>query len=270
MNTLFVFLGIESWKPLLTALLLPPVPLLLLIVVGARLILPRRGLGWFAITLGVLGLWFSMCGGVGHAIEQYVLHVPPPLTRERLAELKAGAKSRPTTAIVVLGGGLEPFAPEYGVSNLAYYSLERLRYGMWLARETGLQVAYSGGAGWAQRQGPSEAEAAARIAAQDFNRPLRWIESESRDTRENAARTLPLLKHAGVTHILLVTHGWHMPRAQHAFEAAGQSSGIKVEAAPMGLATRTEMPALDWLPTAMGYSRVRNGLREGLGRLMGA
>ena len=52
-NNLFILLGIESWKPLLTALLLPPVPLLLLVLVGTRLVLPRRGLGWLVILFSV-------------------------------------------------------------------------------------------------------------------------------------------------------------------------------------------------------------------------
>ena len=53
MNELLALLGIESWKPILTTLLLPPVPLLLLTLIGARLVLPRRGLGWFLILLSV-------------------------------------------------------------------------------------------------------------------------------------------------------------------------------------------------------------------------
>ena len=34
MNELFYTLGIESWKPVLSALLLPPVPLLVLVLAG--------------------------------------------------------------------------------------------------------------------------------------------------------------------------------------------------------------------------------------------
>ena len=56
-NSLFSLLGIETWKPIFTALLLPPVPFLLLIIVGARLILPRRGLGWAIILPSVAGIW---------------------------------------------------------------------------------------------------------------------------------------------------------------------------------------------------------------------
>lgn len=271
MNSLFVLLDIASWKPVLTALVLPPVPLLLLILVGARLILPRRGWGWLLIVLGVAGLWLSMCTGVGQWLERYVLHVPPALTSQRIRDLKtADAKHKTSTAIVVLGGGVERLAPEYGLSNLGYQSLERLRYGLWLGRETGLPVAFSGGAGWSQPHNVPEADVAARIAAQDFNRPLRWVENQSRDTRENAGRSIALMKRSGITHIVLVTHGWHMPRALRNFEEAGRAGGIDIEAAPMGLAVHTDAPALEWLPSAAGYSRVRNALREALGRVLGA
>jgi uncharacterized SAM-binding protein YcdF (DUF218 family) len=269
MNNAFVLLGIESWKPVLTMLLLPPVPFLVLLLLGARLMLPRRGWGWTLIVLGVAGLWLTSTAAAGRWLEQIVLRVPPALRADRIQALKAETKGG-AAAIVVLGGGLEPYAPEYGVTNLSPLSIERLRYGLWLSRETGLPVAFSGGSGWAQpMQGATEAEVAARIATQEFGRPLRWTEGESRDTHENAARTVPLLRKAGVTHILLVTHGWHMPRAAQHFEAAG-AGAMRIEPAPMGLAKRLLAPPLDWLPGADGLTRVRHVLRESIGRLLGA
>jgi uncharacterized SAM-binding protein YcdF (DUF218 family) len=265
-NSLIVLLGIESWKPVATALLLPPVPLLLLMLVGARLILPRRGLGWLVILLSVAMLWLSCCAGTAQALSRFALRPPPPLTQARIAELR---QSREPSAIVVLGGGMEPLAPEYGVSNLQANSLERLRYGIWLGRETNLPVGFSGGVGWGQPDAKPEARIAGQIAATDFGRPLKWIEDNSRDTRENALRTLALLKPAGVRHIVLVTHGWHMPRAMRDFEEAA-GADIRIEAAPMGLARGNDLPSLTWIPTAGGTAEVRAILRELLGRLAGA
>ncbi len=270
MNSLFVLLGIESWKPIITALLLPPVPLLLLMLVGARLILPRRGLGWTIVVFSVAGMWITSTTGYALVLEHFVLHVPPAIQLDRINALKADAKAKTNDAIIILGGGAEAFAPEYGVSSLSSYSLERLRYGLWLSRETGVPAGFSGGLGWTTSQSASEAEVAAQIAVQEFNRPLRWTESESRDTRENAQRTIPLMKKAGITHILLVTHGYHMPRAKRAFEDVAQGTGIAIEAAPMGLAARVEAPALDWLPTGHGFLRARSAMREVLGRWFGA
>ena len=280
LHSLISLLGIETWKPVLTALLLPPVPLLLAVLIGARLMLARRGWGWLVVSLSVASLWLTACTGFARVIEPLLLAAAPPLGPERIAALRAEARTvvgssinnsgRSEVAILVLGGGVEPYAPEYGMSNLSSYSLESLRYGLWLGRETGWPVGFSGGTGWGNQAGAAEADVAAHIAAQEFGRPLRWVEAESRDTRENAARSMPLLQAAGVRHVLLVTRGWHMQRAKALFEAAAADRGIRIEAAPMGLATRTDIPLLSWLPSSAGFERVRLVLREWLGWKLGA
>ncbi len=277
LHSLINLLGIETWKPVLTALLLPPVPLLLAVLIGARLMQPRRGWGWLVVSLSVAGLWLTACTGFARVIEPLLLIASSPLRPDRIAALRAegrsatGSKSgHSEVAILVLGGGVEPYAPEYGMSNLSSYSLESLRYGLWLGRETGWPVGFSGGTGWANQAGAAEADVAARIAAQEYGRPLRWVEPESRDTRENAARSLPLLQASGVRHVLLVTRGWHMQRAKALFDVAAADSGIRIEAAPMGLATKVDIPQLSWLPTSAGFERVRLVLREWLGWTLGA
>jgi uncharacterized SAM-binding protein YcdF (DUF218 family) len=261
MNGLLTLLGIESWTPVIAALVLPPLPFFLLILIGARLILPRRGLGWFVILISIVGLWFSTCLGTGQLLNQFVLKPPPVLSAEAIAELKAAVAAKEQVAIVILGGGQETLAPEYGVANLTAASLERLRYGIWLSREVGAPIAFSGGLGWGQSDGQPEAQTAGRIASRDFGHPIKWLEDRSHDTRENALRTVPLLKQANVTRIVLVTHGWHMPRAQKSFEQAAGGT-VKIQAAPMAMARRVENPALDWLPTAAGYTSVNRALRE--------
>jgi uncharacterized SAM-binding protein YcdF (DUF218 family) len=267
LNSLFALLDLGPWKPVITALLLPPVPLLVLVLLGAALMRGRRAWGWSITLLAVLGLWLSACNGAGRLFEQWVLQPPPALDEARMRRIQADPRNK---AIVVLGGGVEPLAPEYRASNLAAPSLERLRYGLWLSREVGVPVAFSGGIGWSRTEGATEAEVASRIASHDFRHPLRWTESASRDTRQNAAFTVALLQRAGVKHIVLVTHGWHMPRALRAFEDVARPAGMQVEAAPMGLTSRSESLLLDWMPSAFGFQRVRQAVRESLGRLVGA
>lgn len=268
MNSLFALLGIESWKPVLTVLLLPPVPLLLLVLIGARLIQPRRGWGWPLVVIGVTGLWLSTCYGMGDFLTRTLLHPPPALSREQVAALKTEVQARRGATIVVLGAGREGYAPEYGTSNLSPASMERLRYGLWLAHETGAAAGFSGGTGWAQAAGAPEAEIATRIAAQELGRALKWTEDQSRDTRESAVRTVALLKESGATRAVLVTHGWHMPRALRAFREAA-AGAIEFQGAPMGLAPAIDTRSLRWLPTAEGATRVRQVLRELLGLLAG-
>ena len=269
MNSFFVLLGIESWKPVIGALLLPPVPFLFLVLLGARLLLPRRGLGWLVILFAVVMLWLSACSGAARGLSQLLLPPPAALSFDRVRELRAEAVAKKPLAIVILGAGTEPFAPEYGVGSLTSTSLERLRYGIWLAAQTGTPIAFSGGAGWAQADSTAEARVAGKIAAEEFGRPIKWLEDDSHDTRENAARTMALLKPAGITHVVLVTNGWHMARALRAFvEAAGPD--VQIEPAPMGLARRLETPALSWMPSADGFREVRETLREVVGKLAGA
>jgi len=270
LNDLLLQSGGAGWKPVLTALLLPPMPLLLLMLLGAALTRRRPAWGWLLLLAGAAGIWLGSTTAVGQWL-QYQLVPARALSLQDLPLPRHGA-GPPTSAIVVLGAGRESHAPEYGGPNLSPLAMERLRYGLWLARETGLPVAFSGGTGHAQVDGPAEAEVAALIAKRDFARPLRWTEPGARDTRENAARSVALLRAAGVTRIVLVTHGWHMRRSQRAFEQAIARSGggITLLPAPLGLAADESTGPLRWLPSSAGFDDTRNALREWLGLLAGA
>lgn len=266
MNEIFLALGIESWKPFLTALVLPPLPLLLLVLVGARLMFRRRLLAWCLVLLGVLGIWFSCTGALARGLSLWLLKPTPALMEQQIAELKRV----PRTVIVVLGGGRRDYAPEYGVSTLNERSMERLRYGVWLAKQTDLPLAFSGGVGHGALPGPSEAEIAARVAERELGRPLKHVETQSRDTRENAFKTIEMLAPTGVEQIVLVTHDYHMQRSVANFQRAIGGRKITVLPAPMGLPPGGRMHVADWLPTAYGFEHTRLVLHEWLGRLAGA
>jgi uncharacterized SAM-binding protein YcdF (DUF218 family) len=272
-NDIFQSAGIESWKPVLTALLLPPVPWLVLVLVGARLIPWRRFFGWMVVLLAVIGIWLSGSAGVGDWMQRAWMSPPPPLSPDRLLALKkSAAAGRPGVIVLILGGGREAVAPEYGVASLTPLSLERLRYGVYVSRETGAPMMFSGGLGHAAEPGAAEAEVAAEIASREFLRPLRWTESKSRDTRENAHYSMDVLRELDVKHVVLVTHGWHMPRAVRAFKeaAARDKATWEIVPAPMGLAAEIERPLLRWTPSAEGLQRVRAVWREKLGWWFGA
>ena len=266
MNEVFLSLGIESWKPLAATLLLPPVPMLVLVLLGARLMLRRRLLGWLFIGLGVVSLWLASTGAFSQLLVRWLTKPPPALSQAAMTELKRA----PKTAIVVLGGGRRSYAPEYGMSTLHARTTERLRYGLWLSRETTLPVAFSGGVGHAVQDGPSEAEIAARVAEREFGRPLRWVEAESRDTRENALRSVALLKGQGIERIVLVTHDYHMRRSQLNFERAAAGSSITIVPAPLGLPSPGPVRFQDWLPHHQAMEESRLAVHEWLGRMAGA
>jgi uncharacterized SAM-binding protein YcdF (DUF218 family) len=273
LNELLQTLDAAALKPVLTALVLPPVPLLALAFMALVVARSRRALGLVLGLLAIAGLWLTGTVALGEGLQR-ALFAPSPLPATELARIKRDVAAGRPVAVLVLGGGREPHAPEYDAPNLPPLALERLRYGAWLARATGAPLAYAGGVGHAQRDtdGVSEADAAARIASTQFGVPLRWREGESRDTRGNAAHAVAMLRAGGVREVLLVTHGWHMPRSLRAFDDAVRRSGAPMQVTPasMGLAPRTMLPLLRWMPSEEGFALTRRVLREQLGLWMGA
>lgn len=266
MNELFLTLGIESWKAVAKAMVLPPLPLLALVLAGAGIAGRHRRTGWLLIAGGIAGLWLMCTVAAGKLLLETLLDPPPVLSAQAVAALK----DSPRTAIVVLGGGRQRLAPEYGTAILKPRGTERLRYGLWLARRTDLPVAFSGGLVPGARPGLSEAAIAARIAEQEFGIPLRWKEGRSRDTRENALFTVALLRPEGIERIVLVTHADHMPRSVRNFERAAAGLGIAIVAAPIGVPSGEGLAAGDWLPTTSGFEMTWVVLHEWVGLLAGA
>lgn len=253
---------LAALKPLISALLLPPGgPLLLAAVamVGARR-WPRLR---FVAALAVATAWFTSSLGSAVWFNDAVLGAPTP--KPELLIESVAAQSPTPQAVVILGGGASGQAHEWPQNHqLQPRALARLHYGLALARHWQLPALYSGGLGWAadasQRQ--SEAEIAQSIAA-TWGQALRWTESGSRDTRENAQRSAALLRTQGVQRIALVTHAWHMPRAQGEFEAAG----LTVLPAPMGAIQANQPRMLLYLPSTDGVYAWWAVLHESLGLL---
>jgi len=270
MNQIFLALGIETWKPAVVAVLIPPVPWLVLIVIAAWLLWRRRRGGWPLMVFGLLATWFSCTVFMAEHLQRWLLHPPEALSGEQLAQLRGWARDRDTT-IVVLGGGRAP-SPEFRRTSLSAISIERLRYGVWLSRQSGLPLAFAGGLG-PGFDGPTEAELATAMAAEEFRHPLAWTEGESRDTRENAARTLPLLRGKGIRRIVLVTHQPHLPRAMRNFQLASAAAGITLEVLPAPVGSRRWGDPWDWgdfVPSNPGWFKTRYAVREWLGLMAGA
>lgn len=252
---------LASLKPYLTALVMPPASLLLLIALS--LVLQRRCprlMRWVAgVSLALL--WLLSTQAVAVWLAAVLLPSYPPLDLAQLPRSDAGA-------IVVLGGGIELDNPEYGGITLESAAYQRLRYGYAIKRATGLPLGYSGGYGWSSRADapPPMAQALAHMLAQDGRAPLDWIEGQSRDTHENARNSAVLLLPRGVHTVYLVTHAWHMPRSVRAFEAAG----LQVIPAPMGFVRPADSWAMQWLPSGKGMQASYQVLREWLGLRMRA
>jgi uncharacterized SAM-binding protein YcdF (DUF218 family) len=242
-------------RPLLTALALPPILPLLLVLLGLLLAaVRRRGAGLAIAFLGTAGLWLLSCHAVAMLLADLLLPYVPPAQPAQLARVQA---------IVVLGGGVLPEAPEYGAAQPSPPTLRRLRYGAWLAKRTGKPLAFAGGVGWnaAGTSFAPEADVAGRIWREEFAVAPRWLDGRSRDTGENAREMYRLLAADQVTRVALVTDAWHMPRSVLEFQRAG----FTVVPAPTGFPTEQTRPLLSWMPSPEGLWLSRQVLRELLG-----
>jgi len=218
--------------------------------------------------LGAVGWWLSTCIGTAVWLQRGLVTPPPALAPAAIEALQQPTR-RTRAAIVVLGGGMDLDAPEYGQPTLTRPATMRLRYGVWLAKRTGLPLGVSGGVGWAQRSLLTEAEVAARMAREEWQQPVHWQEKRSRDTRENARWTVELLRQDGVREIVLVTHAYHMPRAMRAFEQAA-AGALTITPAPTGFISPADRPIMNWLPTTTGSTAVYDLMHEWVGWWMGA
>ena len=174
--------------------------------------------------------------------------------------LPVGSHDRDVGAIVVLSGNLRRDAPEYGGDTVGSLTLQRLRYGAKLHRETGLPILVTGGL----LSGSSApiAEVMRQTLRDDFKIPTAWIETDSRTTFENAKNSSEILAAAGIRRIYLVTHAWHMPRAKAVFEAAG----LDVVPAPTMFLPELPFKPSYLLPTAGGLSMGYFAIYEWLAR----
>ncbi|WP_353474181.1 YdcF family protein [Salipiger sp. H15] len=117
---------------------------------------------------------------------------------------------------------------------------------LWRAGEVGLILA-SGGVG---RHGPSEAAVIARLCrAAGVPGEALLLEERATSTEENLRFALPLLRQAGAGQVVIVTDGFHAPRAR----LAARRLGLHAELGPV----RSDSPR-----APLSVNRVKAGLRE--------
>jgi uncharacterized SAM-binding protein YcdF (DUF218 family) len=241
-------------QQLLTALVLPPLGLVLASLLGGLL----AWRGWrpggllvmaSALSLGLLSTPF-VSGLLMESLEREVRLVPAA---------QAGGTARMPAAIVILGA--EMAHGEEG-ADVGPMTLERLRAGAALHRRTGLPVLVTGGV--LSRDTPAIATLMQRSLETDFATPTRWVEAEAPDTRGNAQNSAVLLREAGIDTAYVVTHAWHLPRALEAFARAG----IHGVAAPVRTGHMPDSAWTDWVPRPDHLSDSWFALREWVGRLV--
>lgn len=234
-----------------------------MVVLAAALLL-RRYLPRLATTLSVaalVALYLACTGAVGSWLIAPIEQRYPPQSLDRWHASMRQEPGRRPQAIVVLGGGSRRGtldAPDGETVNSR--TLERLVAGARVQRATGLPVLVSGGTPPASQR--SEAALMARTL-DELGGSVRWVESASADTADNATGTRNALAAHGIRRIVLVTHAYHLPRAVPAFERAG----FDVTAMPAAWLAQPVDTWRAWLPTLSGLETSWTALHERAGLL---
>lgn len=239
------------WTRLVDWAVIPPGPSIILILIG--LLALRRRWGRFAAWIGLLALYAASIPLVSNLLVAVLQ--PPPLPTD--ANLKTAQ------AIVVLGGGAYRYTPDYPHGTVKDLTLARLRYAARLQRTSHLPILVSGGD--PNRTGTSEAALMREALEQAFGAKVRWTESASRNTYENARFSWTILHGKGINRIVLVTSAVHMPRSLMVFRQAG----FQVIPAPTDyLPTRAPPDWLvAWIPRGQTLGITARALHELIGEL---
>jgi len=241
-------------RSLLTQLALPPALNFVLLLLGLLLMLRYRRLGQGVMAFALVTLLLLSLPWVKYQVH-LVLENYPPVEPAQLQTLDAGR-----SAIVVLGGGLRGFAPEYGHEGLADNTLRRVLYAVEVATKRPLPLLVSGGG--PQDSDDTEAALMAQMLGR-MNLAPRWQEDRSRNTWENAVLSASLLRQDGIETVVLVTDAWHMRRAVPCFEA----QGLTVVPAPTGFRSGTYPDLRTLVPERTALFQTGDALREWLGVL---
>ena len=232
------------FKLLLKSVILPPAGLLLLAILGLFLTKRHPRLGRTCLILAIGSLWLLLTPRVSDMLSGLAEHYPPLDLRNA-----GGAQ-----AIVILGGGGQrAMAPEYGGPAADTVLLERLSYGAYVARKTGLPILVTGFR--------IEATAMQATLVRNFDIDPRWVDGAAFDTFSNASNSARLLQADGIRRIILVTNSTHMWRAVHEFTA----TGLEVIPAPMGMRATHERGIFSYVPEVEALRRSVTAINELLG-----
>jgi uncharacterized SAM-binding protein YcdF (DUF218 family) len=231
---------------LLEKLIYPIYQAAILGVVGFYFLCQQRyRLGFALLAFGVGWLW--LC-----ATPAMAMRLREPLERGHPAQ-EAATYSK-ADAIVILGGGaltqsaLDPDADDpYGAAT-------RIGFGLQLFRDARADIVLLSGGDQAQPM-------ARGLHRQGVPADALQIESTSTNTHENAAFSAAMLKREKRSRILLVTSGFHMPRAAAAFT----KQGLQVIPAPAYDPVYPSWQAHPWWPKRAALRLSGRCLREYVG-----
>lgn len=255
-----------SLGPFLTAVLLPPTNLVVLglagVAVAARSARVGRAIAVAALCgLLVLALPYTAQRlAVSLSGDGITAPGPAPPGAAKLGAANLGAAK--LGAVVILAAEVRRAAGGPLAIDLGPLTLERLRRGAILARQTGLPILVAGGP-WREGQA-STASVMADSLRDDFGVAARWTEDRSQNTFENAANSAVMLRANGIARVYLVTHAWHMRRSELAFRKVG----IETVAVPVGIEPLLALRLSDFVPQPEAWVTSLYCLHEWVGYLV--
>lgn len=229
-------------------LLIPPINLLAFAAIGAALCHRRGGRALLAVSLSGLVLFAlpAVSGCLLALLELHLDRIPSP--------------AQPPQAIVILSADQQRIFTKNGIGwRVGGLTLEREAAGAVLARQTHLPILVTGGV--IREHAPPLAEQMAASMERDFLSPVRWQETRSGDTWQNAVFSAEMLRAQGIQRVYLVTHAWHMRRALLAFRRAG----LVATPSPVALDAAPDLRAASFLPSARGWQESYYAMHELIG-----
>ncbi len=227
--------------------LVPPSGLIWWLLIGLVVLRRHRRLGLTIITASAI-LLYALSTPLMGGLLIGSLEAQPVATH-------AGEPG----AIIILGADGERTPDPLVRAEPGPLSLQRLAGAAIVVREKNLPVLITGGkVGVGQ---PAVADLMADLFKSAFDLPVEWRETKADNTCENARFSAEMLRKAGITSALVVTHAWHMPRAVLAFQRAG----FAIVPAPLHADTLEIRSVSDFLPHTAAWVRSFYALHEWVG-----
>lgn len=216
----------------------------------------RLRIGVYCLILAFVVAWVSSMPLIAAAIYGRLEHEFPPAKQMNILE---------SSCAVLLGGAVfAPIPPRVDIEFTESTDRVYVAAQLFISGKMEAIIVTAGNQPWSE-PGPSEAALIGELLVEwGVPADALHLEGNSRNTRENALNTLPILKQLNCERPLLVTSAAHMPRALASFRVLG------VDAIPVStdvrVVNRSKLAVMDFLPSAQALAMTSDAIREWMGQ----
>lgn len=252
-------------------IILPPGGLIVLFLLAGFLLWKNKRIAGFILLGGTVFLLYIMSTGICSFFLLHNLEVSYEGFDERFS-----IDNRDFKAIVVLGGGVNPFSPETGRAVLSADMEKRIVKGYMLHKQTGLPIIVTGGNLFPDENALSEGEVGKKLLLElGVHEENIIVEDRSLNTAQNAAYIIEDFRRKssismddeGISFgkIILVTSAFHMKRSLYTFNKAGFDSTPM--ACDFKMPEKFYLTPMSFIPSVGNFGYSVLALREQLGLL---